>query len=102
MITSGRYRIALLKDTDPRAFEKEMLEVHFENPQIMQLTRVTRGLTHALLRREGDFPVYEWEVTVDSMNNVPYDYRQNIERAQEAIASSGLLIGVDACVKAGS
>ena len=94
MKMTGQFRIALLPDADPRAFVAHMHSTVFEDPGVLQSTRVTRGLDHQLL--EGPMRQYVWQVTVDLMtSNAVYDMAANAARVQESVKQFGVLVGVE-------
>jgi hypothetical protein len=92
---TGIYRIALLPGADERAFVKHMRDVVFKNPNALQLTRITRGFEHRLLKMHGDLRLYAWQATVDLQTDSGYDFAQNAH-VQKSIQEFGVLIGVEA------
>ena len=95
MIMTGVYRIALLPSADEQAFVKHMTDVVFKNPNALQLTRITRGFEHQLLKIQGDLRQYAWQAQVDLQTDAGYDFAQN-SRVQESIKDFGVLIGIEA------
>lgn len=94
MTMTGMYRIALLPRANEQAFVKHMTNVVFKNPSALQLTRITRGFQHQLLKVQGDLQQYVWQATVDLQTDAGYDFAQ-LSRVQESIKRFGVLIGVD-------
>jgi hypothetical protein len=92
MIMTGMYRIALLPEADEKRFIDHMRSKVFD---VLQLTRVTRGFTHTLLKSGSDFRQYVWLAAVDLVGDGDYNFGRNRERVQEAIAEFGLLVGID-------
>ena len=95
MKMKGIYRIALLPGTDESAFVKHMTDTVFTNPSAVQLTRITRGITHQLLKGRSEFREYAWFVIVDLMTDHGYDFAQNVERMGKAIDGMAVVIGLD-------
>lgn len=91
----GVYHIALLPTADETAFVGHMTAKVFPRSDILQLTRVTSGFTHRLLKRAGQLDQFAWNVTVQLMTDAGYDFEQNVERIQASLQAFGLLIGVD-------
>jgi hypothetical protein len=89
------YRIALLPRANEQAFVKHMTKVVFQNPSALQLTRITRGFQHQLLKAQGDLRQYVWQATVDLQTDAGYDFAQH-SRVQESIGRFGVLVGVEA------
>lgn len=89
---TGFYHIALLPETDEKSFVDHMRGKVFD---LLQPTRVTRGFTHTLLKSAGDFREYTWLVSADLVGDSDYDFDQNRERLQKALAGVGLLVGID-------
>ena len=92
MKMTGMFRIELLAEADEKKFIDHMQGKVFE---VLQLTRVTRGFTHALLKSGGEFRQYTWLAGVDLVGDKRYNFAQNRERVQQAIAEFGLLIGIE-------
>ncbi len=92
MKMTGIYRFALLPDADERLFVDHMTKNVFN---VLQLTRITSGFTHALLAMKSDLRQYVWIVTVNLVTDHGYDFDQNIERIQKSIAQFGVLIGTE-------
>ena len=92
MTMTGIYRIALLAEADEKKFVDHMVSRVFDT---LQLTRVTQGFAHALLKSKGEFRQYAWVVTVDLVGDGNYDFYENRERAEKGIAEFGLLIDID-------
>jgi hypothetical protein len=90
---TGIFRIALSSQADEHKFLEHMVSSVFD---ALQSTRITRGFSHSLLKSEGEFRQYVWLATVDLVGNGPYDFHENRERVQKAIADFGLLVGIDA------
>ncbi len=95
MRMTGLYQIALLGEVDEQAFVAHMTREVFPDATALQLTRITSGFSHQLLRRQGTFRQYAWYVTIDLMTDAGYDFEQNIERIQERIRQFGVLTGVE-------
>jgi hypothetical protein len=95
MRMTGMYRISLLPNADAPAFEKQMTDVVFSDVSALQLTRITQGFDHRLLRRQGEFREYVWHVTVDLVTDHGYDFAENIERVQAHVANWGVVTGLD-------
>lgn len=89
----GIYRIALLPRADEAAFVKHMTKVVFENPSALQLTRVTSGFKHQLLKLSGDTKQYAWMATV-SLMEPHYDFAQH-DQVQKQVEKFGVLCGLD-------
>lgn len=92
MIVTGIYRIALLPEADEKLFVDHMVKNVFN---VLQLTRITKSFTHALLAMKSDFRQCAWIVTVDLVTDHGYNFEENNERIQTAIAEFGLLIGTE-------
>jgi hypothetical protein len=95
MKMTAMYHISLLPGTDDQAFEKQMTEVVFNNVSALQLTRITQGFTHQLLKGKSEFREYVWQVTVDLVTDKGYDFGENVERVQRSVADWGLVTGLD-------
>jgi hypothetical protein len=91
MTMTGIFRIALLPNADEKKFVDHMVGSVFDT---LQLTRVTRGFAHSLLK--GEFRQYAWLVTVDLVGDGNYDFNQNRERVEQSIAGFGLLLAIEA------
>lgn len=89
----GIYHIALLPTANEDAFVSHMTAEVFDGG-VLQLTRVTSGFSHQLLKRPGELHQYAWHVTAQLVSG-GYDFAQNIERLQASIEQFGLVIGVD-------
>ena len=89
---TGIFRIALLPAADEQEFVEHMVSSVFD---VLQSTRITRGFRHSLLKSESEFRQYVWLATIDLVGNGQYDFDENRERVQKAIADVGLLIGID-------
>lgn len=100
MTMTGMYRIALTPGADEQAFVRHMTDVVFKAPDALQLTRITRGFEHRLLKMQGDWRQYVWQATVDLMTETGYNFAQQ-PRVQESIKDFGVLIGVEAYTVAG-
>jgi hypothetical protein len=92
---TGMYRISLLPGADDQAFEKRMTEVVFNDGTALQLTRITQGFEHRLLRGHGLFRQYLWQVTVDLVTDKPYDFAENVEKVQAHVGSWGVVNGLE-------
>jgi hypothetical protein len=95
MTMTGVYRIALLPSADEQAFIRHMTSVVFSNSSAMQLTRITSGFNHQLLKFDGNLRLYGWQATVHLVNDAGYDFAENNKRVQEAIKKFGILIGLE-------
>ena len=107
MIMTGLYRFALHPGADAKAFEHHLTTEMFTDPNVLQLTRNTRGFSHELLkatrRTPGALesispnpgPQYLWEATVDLQTPAGYDFDENADRVQERVAQFATLIAVD-------
>ena len=106
MIMIGLYRFALHPGADAKAFEDHLIEM-FIDPDVLQLTRITRGFSHQLLKAARRIPgvaesidphpgpQYVWEATVDLQTSSGYDFSENADRVQERVAQFATLIAVD-------
>jgi hypothetical protein len=94
MISVGLYHIALLPTAEEDAFINRMAELG-DGPGIFQLTRVTSGFDTLLLRRPGPLPIFAWHVTARLVTSVTYDFEENVEALQQAIAEFGVVFAVD-------
>lgn len=92
----GVYHIALLTTADEDAFISHMTEKVFGSADILQLTRITSGFSHQLIKRTGELRQFAWLVTADLVTSVGYDFEQNMERLQASLQPFGVVIGVDA------
>jgi hypothetical protein len=90
----GVYHIALLTTADEDAFVSHMTGEVFQG-DVLQLTRVTSGFSHQLLKRPGELRQYAWNVTTQLVSG-GYDFAQNVQRLQASIEQFGVVIGVDA------
>jgi hypothetical protein len=90
----GIYHIALLPTADEDAFVSRMTAQVFHG-DVLQLTRVTSGFSHQLLKRANELRQYAWKVTAQLVSG-GYDFAQNVERLQASIEQFGVVIGVDA------
>jgi hypothetical protein len=90
----GIYHIALLPTADEDAFVSHMTAEVFHG-DVLQLTRVTSGFSHQLLKRPSELRQYAWKVTAQLVSG-GYDFAQNVERLQASIEQFGVVIGVDA------
>ncbi|MGH8867437.1 MAG: hypothetical protein ACRDYU_05515 [Actinomycetes bacterium] len=108
MLMTGHYRFALRPDASAPAFENHLTTSVI--PEGLQLTRVTSGFRHRLLRvtdardlsepaSDRLSPQYVWEATVTLVQG-GYDFDQNIARLQDRVAEYATLVGVDAHVNA--
>jgi hypothetical protein len=95
MTMTGIFRIALLPGADEKKFVEHMVSNVFD---ALQLTRITRGFAHSLLKPKSEFRQYAWLVTVDLVADGNYDFNQNRERVEQGIAEFGLLIDIDVYV----
>ena len=91
----GVYHIALLPAADEAAFVRHMTGKVFPSTDILQLTRITSGFSHQLLRRAGQLHQFAWNVTVQLVTDAGYDFEQNVQRIQASLHAFGLVIGVD-------
>lgn len=91
----GMYQIALLTTADEDAFVSHMTGEVFPSHDLLQLTRITSGFSHRLLKRPGNLRQYVWKVTAHLVTSASYDFTQNVERLQASIEEFGLVIGVD-------
>jgi hypothetical protein len=103
----GIYHIALLTTADEDAFVAHVTAENFANVEaVLQLTRVTSGFHHQLLKRgeavnESDRPApglprrYAWHVTVQLVGDAGYSFEQNLERLQDTLEKFGVVIGVE-------
>jgi hypothetical protein len=92
---TGLYHIVLLPGADEQAFVRHMTDVVFKSTSVLQLTRITSGFDHQLLKSTGDFRSFAWQATVRLVTDHGYDFLQNIERVQKSVADFGLLTRVD-------
>ena len=90
----GVYHIALLKAAKEDTFVSHMRRNVFRS-DVLQLTRVTSGFSHELLKRPGALRQYAWHVTANLVTSSGYDFDQNVERLQANIEKLGVVIGVD-------
>ena len=102
MTMTGIYRIALLPPADEQAFAKHMTDVVFQDPDALQLTRITEGMKHQLLRIQSEFQQYAWLAEVHLLEAVPYDFAQSSKRVQESIKTFGVLVGIDVYTNIGA
>lgn len=91
----GVYHIALLPTADETAFVRHMAGEVFPSTSILQLTRITSGFSHRLLKRSGQLHQFAWNVTVQLVTDAGYDFQQNVERIQASLQAFGLVIGID-------
>ena len=94
----GIYQIALLPDADEDAFVSHMTGEDFGAVEgVLQLTRITSGFQHQLLKRSdrADLRHYGWHVTALLVGDRGYSFEQNVERLQAGIQKFGLVTGVD-------
>lgn len=98
MKMTGMFTISLLPGADEETFEKQMTEVVFTDVSALQLTRITRGFEHRLLRGRTPFREYVWHVTVDLVTNREYDFAEDLESVQAQVADWGVLTGLDVYV----
>jgi hypothetical protein len=89
----GVYHIALLTTADEDVFVSHMTGEVFQG-DMLQLTRVTSGFSHQLLKRPSELRQYAWNVTAQWSRG--YDFAQNVQRLQASIEQFGVVIGVDA------
>ncbi len=102
MTVTGMYRIALSPKADERKFVSHMVDRVFKDSAALQLTRITTGFTHTLLKEEGPFRHYAWLVVVELMTDAGYNFAENSQRVQERINDFGVLIGVSAYTNVGT
>jgi len=95
MVMTGIYRIVLAPTADETKFVAAMQNRVFG---LVQLTRTTTGFAHTLLKGGGQRS-YAWLAEVHLMNDTPYNFEQNVERVQKAIAKFGVLTGVESYEK---
>jgi hypothetical protein len=100
MLAIGNYRLVLHPDADPGALEAQL--VGDDTGIQLQLTRITTGMDHRLLRRTATGSQsliareYVWQVSVQLMaENVRYDFEENLERIQDAVREHATVLGVD-------
>jgi hypothetical protein len=102
MSALGHFRFVLHPGADASAFEA--LVAPLDPSSTLQLTRVTSGFDGRLLAvrgpvgdAESTFPpaCYIWEVTVRTVNDLPYDFGQNAERVQAVVAALATLTSVE-------
>jgi len=103
----GIYHIALLTDAEEDAFVSHVTEENFGNIEgVLQLTRVTSGFDHQLLKRlgavdesgrpaPGELRQYAWHVTANLVGDAGYSFEQNVDRLQANVKNFGVVIGVD-------
>jgi hypothetical protein len=98
----GHFRFVLHPTADPAAFEA--LLGSLDPSAVLQLTRVTSGFDARLLavRRPDTEPAstfpparYIWEVSVRTVNDLPYDFGQNAERVQALVTELATLTSVE-------
>lgn len=96
MVSVGQYRITLLPGADEAAFVARMTEELFNDPSLLGATRITRGISNTLLRRQGEWPEFVWQARVDQMNDRDYDFGDdNLERVRQGIAAFGVVTGLE-------
>jgi hypothetical protein len=91
----GVYHIALFPAADEADFVRHMTGEVFPSTDILQLTRITSGFSHQLLKSPGHLRQFAWNVTVQLVTDAGYDFEQNVERIQGSLEAFGLVIGVD-------
>jgi hypothetical protein len=94
----GLYRITLLPAADEQAFVKRMTEVVFTDVSALQLTRITAGFHHQLLKGRTALREYVWHVTASLVTDHEYDFAQNIERVQNSLDGAGVVTGVESFI----
>jgi hypothetical protein len=92
MIMTGIYHFVLSPTANETKFVAEMQNRVFS---LVQLTRTTTGFAHTLLKAAGELRGYAWVAEVNLMNETPYNFEQNVERVQKAIAKFGVLPRVE-------
>ena len=102
MSALGQFRFVLHPGVSPSSFEA--VASSLDPSSTLQLTRVTSGFDGRLLKvvppGGADAPAvppaqYLWEVTVHTVDDRPYDFGQNAERVQAALAELGTLVSVE-------
>jgi len=91
---TGMFRIALLPSADEGAFASRMMDV-FKKADALQLTRITSGFTHTLLKKSSDVREYVWEARVELVTDHPYNFAENLERVQKSVDGFGVVSGLD-------
>jgi len=91
---TGMFRIALLPSADEGAFASRMMDV-FKKADALQLTRITSGFTHTLLKKSSDVREYVWEARVELVTDHPYNFAENLERVQKSIEGLGVVSGLE-------
>jgi hypothetical protein len=103
MSRTGHYRLALHPNADTKQFEDYVTTVVFDETAALQLTRVTSSVQSTLLRATAEQTdkahpgrQYIWQVAVETVNDMEYDFSQNVDRVQARLADYATLIGVEA------
>ena len=93
MTMTGIFQIGLAQSANEQRFVSAMTNSVFE---LLQPTRTTSGFSHTLLKTREVLHRYVWIAEVKLVTDVPYDFAQNIDRVQKAIAEFGVLVSVEA------
>lgn len=101
MKMTGLFHLTLLPSTDDPNFEKQITEVAFANPSVMQSTRITRDFDHRLLKKRNSLRQYVWQVDVDLMTDHDYDFAANITKVQDAIDGMAVITAIDVFERVG-
>jgi hypothetical protein len=95
MKMTGMFHITLRPGVDEEVFVKQMRTAMARDANPFQLTRITTGFTHTLLKGQSKFPEYVWHATVTLMTNAGYNFEENAARVQSAIKDMGVLTAID-------
>src|SRR5690349_10207563 len=90
----GVYRIELQDGAAEERFVAHMRDSVFQKSGALQLTRVTSGFDHELLRVEASPRHYAWFAKVHLVGDHKYDFNQ-WEAVQQHVKEYGTLVSIE-------